>query len=226
MTKAEAEEIISKFYPNYLTIDNYDKKHLETIEYANLVAECKKAEDNSIWQIVIKDFMLRLPDFIIVDWTHLFRKEPSFRLSILYPPLENYPERQRSLMLNVSILTNHYACYFSETDLNSLTHEYSFPLIGFRSQFEDKYLFLERKEKALMFLVDQGEVNLTENFLYHNDYQDKMIFDAIQEILNKNFPSYSVFPQDLTVDVWDNFTDGYLYGGQNTFNYLFSNHIF
>jgi hypothetical protein len=230
MTTSEANNIISIYYPDYLTIDELETKYTRTPEYKNLTKKCNDAKSKlTIWDKIINEITERLPkDFYVQDWTHLFRNEPSLRLRITYPTLETMPNRIRELMLNVSILINHFSIYLSEKDLNPIDKTYSLPIIGLKNYHDSKYLLIEPPNGSIEAQVKNQFLSMTtKNFIYDNQELDKTVYNAIETAISKYFPDYKIFESSFLLEPTDSFTNGNKLMGETTyFDCLFSDHIF
>ena len=147
MTKIEADNIISNYYPNYLTNDELvtAARYKQTKEFENLGRVCKKAGSLlPMWGVMIEDIKKALPTiYFVQDWSHLFRYEPCLRLRISYPKHNQIPKRQRELMLNVSILIDYYSIYLSEKDFNPDEKKFTLPVLAIKNSYNDEYLRIQ-----------------------------------------------------------------------------------
>ncbi len=230
MTTLEANKIISNYYPSYLSIEELETKYTHTPEYKNLTKKCNDAKSKLIiWDKIIKEITEGLgKDFYVQDWTHLFRNQPSFRLRITYPPLETMPNRIRELMLNVSILINHFSIYISEKDFNPIDKTYSLPIIGFKNHYNSEYILIDPPNDSIEAQVkNQFLSRTTKNFIYDSQELDKTVYDLIEIIISKYFPDYKIFESIFILQPTESFTNGNKLMGETTyFDCLFSDHIF
>ena len=232
MTKIEADNIISNYYPNYLTNDELvtAARYKQTKEFENLERVCKKAESLlPTWNIVIEEIKNDLPNtYNVQDWSHLFRYEPCLRLRISYPKHNQIPKRQRELMLNVSILIEYYSIYISENDFNPTEKKYTLPVLAIKNSHNDEYLRIKPLAGSIEERVSEhfGPMT-TKEFKYEDVEKEKQVFAIIESTLTKHFPNHKKFNFTFILDRADNFTNATSLGGEMTyFNCLFSDHLF
>jgi hypothetical protein len=230
MTKTEANILISKYYPDHLTIEELESKYSHTKEFKNLEKICKEAESLiPLWKEVISKVKDALPSmYSVQDWTHLFNFLPSYRLLIIYPPDDQLPKRERHLMLNVSILADYYSIYISEKDYNVFKNEYTPPVLAIKNSYVDDYLKIKPFPGSVNeFTNHLFEKTTTKEFIRKDLKMEKLIYTVIEKTLAKYFPGHIKFDYNYILDRADNFTNGNLIPGEMTyFDCLFSDHIF
>ena len=230
MNISNIQEVIFRYYPNYLSNETLEEKYFLTQEHKTLIAICRKGESEiDHWNEFINQIEDRLPEsFHIQDWTHLFSNIPCYRLRISYPSLKENENRKRELMLYVSLLVPLYAISISEIDFFTETKKFSIPIIALKNSTENNYLPYDFPKDSIRDRVAKRfDSNATKEFISGHKDSDELLFKLIQELLPKYYKAYEIVSSEFILDVVPGVTNGTNLIGETTyFDCLFTDHVF